>query len=256
MIPGGEKMQAEYPSGHGTHKIKSEILDEVVLRAFDEIAKIKDPIPFPYCVFNGGRDCWVDVGTKGVAVEALQAYFNVSGGECIHIGDQFLGTGNDISTRAVCATIWIETPKETFKILDHVLRFSLGKDKLERAAAAARADDLARCATPHSHSDDSSSSSSSRSPAASAASSAEGPGTPRSLTGSQSVSISAGFSALTGLRIAGDGEGAFLEQALGEGQSHSYAGAEAGTGGHAKVMNVYTGEMESPKAAAAGAKHA
>ena len=187
MIPGGEAMIDEFPSGHGTFKIKTEFLDEVVLRAFDEIAKITDPIPFPYCVFNGGRDCWVDVGTKGVAVEALQSYFQVPPGGCIHVGDQFLGTGNDISTRKVCSTIWIENPKETFKILDHVLRFSLGKDKLERAAAAARADDADRAASPRAE--------------------------------------------VLALSVPGNGEGAHLSVAISE----------------AKVMNVYTGELESPK---------
>ena len=60
----------------------------------------------------------------------------------MHVGDQFLQTGNDISARDTCATIWITSPKETFKILDHLLRFSLGMDKVERAAAAAKADDL------------------------------------------------------------------------------------------------------------------
>ncbi len=148
MIPGGEAMVKVFPGGHGKDKIKSEILDEVALRAIEDIAKIKSDLIFPYCVFNGGRDCWVDVGTKGVAAKCLQSYFHVTPGECIHIGDQFLAIGNDISTRAVCATVWIETPKETYKILDHVLRFSLGKDKMERAAAAAAADDLDRVTQP------------------------------------------------------------------------------------------------------------
>jgi len=213
MIPGGESMVQVYPGGHGKDKIKTEILDEVVLRAFEDISKIQDPIPFPYCVFNGGRDCWVDVGTKGVAVEALQGYFSVTPGQVIHIGDQFLGTGNDISTRAVCATIWIETPKETFKVLDHVLRFSLGKDKMERATAAALADDLDRVGSPRNVDD--------KNDAAAPAGSVAGllPGT---------VGMSPG---------AADVFGQFKSLGL---------GLQVPDAVPAKVMNVYTGEMEAP----------
>ncbi len=143
MIPGGEAMVGEVPNGHGSLKIKAEALDEVVLRALDNIQNLPAELKqLHYCAFNGGRDCWVDVGTKGVAVEALQAYFDIPKHGCLHVGDQFLQTGNDISARDTCATIWITSPKETFKILDHLLRFSLGMDKVERAAAAAKADDL------------------------------------------------------------------------------------------------------------------
>jgi len=143
MIPGGEAMVGEVPNGHGSLKIKAEALDEVVLRALDNIQDLPEELKqLHYCAFNGGRDCWVDVGTKGVAVEALQAYFDIPKHGCLHVGDQFLQTGNDISARNTCATIWITSPKETFKILDHLLRFSLGMDKVDRAAAAAKADDL------------------------------------------------------------------------------------------------------------------
>lgn len=143
MIPGGEAMVDAVPVGHGSLKIKAEALDEVVLRALDNIQALPEELKqLHYCAFNGGRDCWVDVGTKGVAVEALQAYFNIPKHGCLHIGDQFLQTGNDISARDTCATIWITSPKETFKILDHLLRFSLGMDKVDKAAAAAKADDL------------------------------------------------------------------------------------------------------------------
>jgi IMP and pyridine-specific 5'-nucleotidase len=144
MIPGGDKMVGEVPSGHGSSKIKEEALNEVVLRAMEVIHGLpKDLLELPYTAFNGGRDCWVDVGTKGVAVEALQAYFRVPKGGCLHVGDQFLKTGNDISARSACPCIWITSPKETFKILDYVLRFSLDMDKVDQAAAAAKADDLA-----------------------------------------------------------------------------------------------------------------
>ena len=141
IIPGGPKMIDEVPQGHGNEKLKSEALNEVVLRALDELNNMEQSVSFPYCAFNGGRDAWVDVGSKGVAVEALQAYFSIESESCVHIGDQFLKTGNDISARATCTTIWIENPKETFKILDHVLGISLGLDKMERAATEAKLDD-------------------------------------------------------------------------------------------------------------------
>lgn len=145
MIPGGDDMVAEVPNGHGSLKIKAEALDEVVLRAMEVIREMDPELQaLPYCAFNGGRDCWVDVGTKGVAVEALQAYFNLPKGSCLHVGDQFLKTGNDIAARSACPCIWITSPKETFKILDHVLHFSLSMDRVAKAAAAAKADDLAR----------------------------------------------------------------------------------------------------------------
>ena len=106
MIPGGENMVAEVPNGHGSLKIKAESLDEVVLRAMEVIRELDPDLQaLPYCAFNGGRDCWVDVGTKGVAVEALQAYFKLPKSSCLHVGDQFLKTGNDISARSACPCI-------------------------------------------------------------------------------------------------------------------------------------------------------
>ena len=76
----------------------------------------------PFCVFNGGRDTWLDVGNKRVGVEALQAYFGLAKETCLHVGDQFLNTGNDLAARETCACIWITSPRETEKILEHMLR--------------------------------------------------------------------------------------------------------------------------------------
>lgn len=71
----------------------------------------------PYCAFNGGSDVWVDVGNKLIGVQVMQKLLGASPAETAHIGDQFLSTGNDISTRLGCATVWIASPAETESFL-------------------------------------------------------------------------------------------------------------------------------------------
>jgi IMP and pyridine-specific 5'-nucleotidase len=142
IIPGGEDMIESVPKGHGSKKLKTEALDEIILRAHAALESLDPPPTVPYCAFNGGRDAWVDVGSKGVAVEALQAYFKIGRDQTLHVGDQFLKTGNDISARDVSACIWITNPKETYKILDYLLDFSLGIGKKEKAAMAASLEKL------------------------------------------------------------------------------------------------------------------
>lgn len=123
IYPGGEEMVKAVPIGHGSKKLKREALDELVLRVVDALRIADPPIEIPYCVFNGGGDAWVDIGSKSVGVEALQAYFGLLPSQCLHVGDQFLQTGNDFSARETCPCIWITSPKETAKILQHILRF-------------------------------------------------------------------------------------------------------------------------------------
>ncbi|KAJ3313729.1 IMP 5'-nucleotidase [Boothiomyces sp. JEL0838] len=78
-------------------------------------------IPFsntiPYCAFNGGSDVWVDIGNKLIGVKVLQELLKTEGHETLHVGDQFLSTGNDIATRNCCCTIWITNPEETQDVL-------------------------------------------------------------------------------------------------------------------------------------------
>lgn len=109
--------------GHGSKKLKREALDEVVLRVMESIRCIQPPLTLPFCVFNGGRDAWLDVGNKKVGVEALQAFFGFDNCQCLHVGDQFLSTGNDLAARETCPCIWIINPRETEKILDYILKF-------------------------------------------------------------------------------------------------------------------------------------
>lgn len=121
MFPGGEDFVSTYPQGHGSLKLKREALDEVVLRAMEALRLAEPKISLPYCAFNGGRDAWLDVGNKRIGVEALQAFFNIPADRCLHVGDQFLATGNDLAARQICPCIWIHSPHETLKVTSPTL---------------------------------------------------------------------------------------------------------------------------------------
>ncbi len=122
-------------------KLDREQLDEFALAVqdalsrFQALEKIKTEeasqswIPLPYCAFNGGNDVWVDVGNKLIGVHILRQWLGVEGGETLHIGDQFLATGNDISTRSACSTLWIASPAETEQALDELQALLQGEGK-------------------------------------------------------------------------------------------------------------------------------
>jgi IMP and pyridine-specific 5'-nucleotidase len=103
-------------------KIPREALDETVLRIQTELEEAK--VSLPFCAFNGGRDAWVDVGNKRVGVQVLQSYLGIPAEETLHIGDQFLLTGNDFAARSVCPCVWITSPEETTYILKTILRLA------------------------------------------------------------------------------------------------------------------------------------
>jgi IMP and pyridine-specific 5'-nucleotidase len=100
-----------------------EALDETVLRITEEAQRLYHGSGpnLPYCAFNGGRDVWLDVGNKRVGVQILQSYLGISSTETLHIGDQFLNTGNDFAARDVCPCVWITSPEETTYILKSIL---------------------------------------------------------------------------------------------------------------------------------------
>lgn len=102
--------------------ISRESLDETVLRVHDALQRSNISIPF--CAFNGGSDCWVDAGNKRVGVQILQAYLDVPPVKTLHIGDQFLNTGNDYAARDSCPCLWITKPEETTYILKLILRMA------------------------------------------------------------------------------------------------------------------------------------
>jgi IMP and pyridine-specific 5'-nucleotidase len=128
IIPGGDEMLEKVPIGHGSKKLKAEALDETVFRVMESLRRCDSDITIPYCVFNGGRDAWVDIGNKSVAVKILQAWLRIDPSQCLHVGDQFLASGNDYAARETCPTCWIISPKETEKILEHVLKCKKGRN--------------------------------------------------------------------------------------------------------------------------------
>lgn len=132
IIPGGDESILSTPVGHGSKKLKKEALDEVALRCQRNIEEHlrreaaasgappgSDRVPF--CAFNGGRDAWVDVGNKDIGAQAMQAFLKVSSETSLHVGDQFLDTGNDVAARRSSPSLWILNPKETLKVLQILL---------------------------------------------------------------------------------------------------------------------------------------
>lgn len=43
----------------------------------------------------------------------------------VHVGDQFLTTGNDLAARSCCPCLWVTSPVETRFVLKAMLRHSL-----------------------------------------------------------------------------------------------------------------------------------
>jgi IMP and pyridine-specific 5'-nucleotidase len=113
------------PLNMSNQKLTREQLDECVLSLQRGLnvylrrlpSKTPQNAPLPYCAFNGGNDVWVDIGNKLIGVNILQAYLGVSPSATLHVGDQFLSTGNDFAARRGCTTLWITNPEETAEIL-------------------------------------------------------------------------------------------------------------------------------------------
>lgn len=119
----------------GQGEIPREALDETVLRCQAKLSTLNEGSGFdlPFCAFNGGRDVWVDVGNKKVGVKVLGSYLGVEDKDILHIGDQFLNTGNDFAARDVCPCIWITSPDETTYILKTILNLSGVEYELDNA---------------------------------------------------------------------------------------------------------------------------
>eukprot|EP01053_Blabericola_migrator_P000032 Blabericola_migrator_1__31@NODE_1008_length_5718_cov_50_473191_g567_i2_p1_GENE_NODE_1008_length_5718_cov_50_473191_g567_i2NODE_1008_length_5718_cov_50_473191_g567_i2_p1_ORF_typecomplete_len481_score77_63ISN1/PF06437_11/2_9e107PMM/PF03332_13/0_0014Hydrolase_3/PF08282_12/0_39Sof1/PF04158_14/0_062_NODE_1008_length_5718_cov_50_473191_g567_i242625704 len=115
IVPGGLKGLQQVPDGSGAKTLRPEILEEAVARVREAIDESGSEIP--YCAFNGGEDVWVDVGNKAMALVVMQNMFKIHPAECLHIGDQFTESGNDITVRQRSPCIWILNPKETKAVL-------------------------------------------------------------------------------------------------------------------------------------------
>eukprot|EP00927_Polykrikos_kofoidii_P019747 TRINITY_DN19256_c0_g1_i1.p1 TRINITY_DN19256_c0_g1~~TRINITY_DN19256_c0_g1_i1.p1 ORF type:complete len:435 (-),score=73.72 TRINITY_DN19256_c0_g1_i1:227-1531(-) len=122
LVPGGKAAVDLAPKGHGSNKIKQEALNEVALAVQEALRTATPQVKLPFCAFNGGRDTWIDVGNKSVGVQVMQAFLRVPPETCLHVGDQFLSVGNDIAARSSCPCLWIQSPNETIKVLEHMLR--------------------------------------------------------------------------------------------------------------------------------------
>ncbi|KAF9922203.1 hypothetical protein BGZ65_009784 [Modicella reniformis] len=103
-------------------KIAREQLDECVLSTQQRLLEYQQmsapsKVAIPFCVFNGGNDVFVDIGNKLIGVQVLQSYLGAAPEVTLHVGDQFLSTGNDFATRSSCCTLWIVNPEETESVL-------------------------------------------------------------------------------------------------------------------------------------------
>jgi IMP and pyridine-specific 5'-nucleotidase len=104
----------------GPSQLRRESLDECVLRVQSDLRELGSNVPF--CAFNGGNDVFIDIGNKRVGVRGLQEFFNFKPEECLHVGDQFLNTGNDFAARSCCPTVWVTSPMETFYVVRRILQ--------------------------------------------------------------------------------------------------------------------------------------
>lgn len=105
------------------YMIKHEVLEEAVIRVKKAIMQKK--IDAPYCAFNGGQDIWVDVGNKAEGLLVLQRLLKIEKRKCCHIGDQFLHSGNDFSTRFCSPTLWVSNPQETKACLKSIVNLNI-----------------------------------------------------------------------------------------------------------------------------------
>ncbi|KAF9105078.1 IMP 5'-nucleotidase [Mortierella sp. AM989] len=106
-------------------RIAREQLDECVLSTQQRLLEYQQfsgpsKVAIPFCVFNGGNDVFVDIGNKLIGVQVLQAYLGAAPDATVHVGDQFLSTGNDFATRSSCCTLWIISPEETEGVLNEL----------------------------------------------------------------------------------------------------------------------------------------
>lgn len=109
-------------------KFTRENLEEMVLT----LQKIMENYPpaqrIQFSCFDGGSDCWCDIGGKDLGVRALQYFWDkenpIKPTETLHIGDQFapMVGCNDFKSRLSGCTLWIASPEETNELLMDILQ--------------------------------------------------------------------------------------------------------------------------------------
>eukprot|EP00915_Cephaloidophora_sp_WS-2016_P000076 GHVH01000147.1.p1 GENE.GHVH01000147.1~~GHVH01000147.1.p1 ORF type:complete len:483 (+),score=63.38 GHVH01000147.1:196-1644(+) len=122
LISAGTIDRCDFPNTgrSGLHRVKTEILDEVVGRCRQQI---KDSgIRLTHCLFNGGSDVWCDMGDKAIGCTILSKLLHVEHYRVVHIGDQFDDNGNDLAARRVVPTIFITDPQETRAVLSALMQ--------------------------------------------------------------------------------------------------------------------------------------
>lgn len=124
-----------------SHSLQREQLDELALSVQDSLRRFQmrrsgdGSVSIPFCAFNGGSDVWVDIGNKLIGVKVLTGFFKLLPRQTLHVGDQFLATGNDIATRSACCTIWITSPQETAQCLDTLKKLLIPSSATKRRVA-------------------------------------------------------------------------------------------------------------------------
>ena len=105
------------------HRTTAYFLDELALKARDAVKRVQKRAAqyLPFCTFNGGRDVFVDVGTKELGIDLLRRLVKASRAETLHVGDQFSRTGNDLLARKAAGTLWVDDETETCVLLKGLL---------------------------------------------------------------------------------------------------------------------------------------
>lgn len=126
------------------HRTTTLMLDELAVHARQAVREEQRTnralASMPFCAFNGGRDVFVDVGSKDLGIASLQRMVGATPQSTLHIGDQFTLTGNDLLARRACGTLWVDSPEETAVLLAYTLRmFGVAVARCASAEAAAPA---------------------------------------------------------------------------------------------------------------------
>ena len=111
-----------------------EILEELTLATQAALEAFGSGLPT--CCFNGGHDCFIDVGSKALGLAALQGLLGATPESTVHVGDRFTSTGNDLSTRDRASTLWTSGPANTLELL-HRLVPLVAQARAQAAASAA-----------------------------------------------------------------------------------------------------------------------